>query len=324
MRIGILAFGFEQIDSIQQPQTDDNFFERFEGISGDALLALYLAKNFKQAGHDCQVAHYKQASEISQQVDLILTIGEGGTRQQYQNFGETPALYWWMSLGGYQDQHGDFNYYHDKLEKSAYDGIIAAGRQASHMVGNSKPSLYLPIGTDPELFTPTETREEYKHELVYLGFANYKHPKLVQELFSVAGNYDFAIYGHGWEDTPYQEFHQGQLPLKDIPELYSSSKIVLGLHQDMIKMGVVNTRVFEALATESVFVEKRYPALEEFEPFVNLYEDKQSLNQLLESIFSDYDRYQNQAKAGRQYVKHNYDLRSRVKKIIQFARTEIL
>ncbi|CAM9590104.1 unnamed protein product, partial [Ectocarpus sp. 12 AP-2014] len=123
------------------------------------------------------------------------------------------------------------------------------------------------LAADPSVMQAVPFRQDYGHNVVYLGqFKGTKH-RLVETLKEVAP-YGLAIYGNGWGGVEDAEellpFWRGILPLGDVAALYTSAKVVIATTETLQRsLGMVNNRVFEALSCEAAVVSDAFPAAEE-------------------------------------------------------------
>jgi glycosyltransferase involved in cell wall biosynthesis len=78
-----------------------------------------------------------------------------------------------------------------------------------------------------------------------------------------------AIFGVGWDHAPRElaPFCHGTLPSKRLPDIYRQAGVVLAMTDDgQRRLGMVNNRVFEALACGAVVVSDSFPELQELFP----------------------------------------------------------
>lgn len=330
MKIAILCFGFghleewqsdlyRQFDFDPESADEDNFFVNWEGVSGDSEEAFGLAREFDRLGHETYVTHYENVGEASEDADLILSLGAGGVLDRYQSFGNTDALYWWWACGGYQDKPGDMNFAENHLFDSEFDGIITNSRVKVEDLRERLPARHLHIGYDQTKIGPSPSVDKYECDVTYLGLANYKRESQYDMLLEPATEYRLKLYGDGWESTKYADFAEGILPRGDIADLYNSATVVLGLHHDYIKLGMVNGRVFRALATDSIFVDQYHEQLdEEMGEYINLVSSKAEMSALLEDVFTNPKQYREQAKKGGEHVRSHHTYEQKAREILDF------
>ena len=143
------------------------------------------------------------------------------------------------------------------------DGYLTNSEQMRDFLHERAPAALIDLAADPETMKPTAMNPKYAHNIVYLG--QYKDTKY--ELLDLLRNLaplGLAIYGNGWEWLSPEDLKphfKGVLPLDDINDLYSSAKVVLGTTEvEQRMLGMVNNRVFEALAVGACFLGDDNPA----------------------------------------------------------------
>jgi len=125
-------------------------------------------------------------------------------------------------------------------------------------------SLWLPLAVDTEVFKPEEVSlgGNYEHiDMVYVGQYSPTKTHLKQMLveaseFAKERGLNFTIYGHAWGSYGHEftgtgvlDHWIGVLPLGDLSSVYNSASLVLGTTEEaQEELGMVNNRVFEALA----------------------------------------------------------------------------
>ncbi|CAM9894381.1 unnamed protein product, partial [Scytosiphon promiscuus] len=142
--------------------------------------------------------------------------------------------------------------------------LLPLMKKASGFIAPASSLIHL--AADPGVMLEVPFRPEYGHNVVYLGqFEDTKH-RLAETLKEVAP-YGLAIYGNGWDSVGAEDllpFWRGILPLKDIASLYSSAKVVLSTTETLQRgLGMVNNRVFEALACGCAVLSDAFPEMEE-------------------------------------------------------------
>ena len=145
------------------------------------------------------------------------------------------------------------------------DGYFTNSAKSVPFLESVAPTELVRLAADPDQFFPREPDERYSHQVVYLGMYHHqKSDRIIKRLLSEAIPFGLAIYGHGWEKHKIlKNYWQGILPVEDISRLYSSANIVLGMTEDRQKVtGMINNRVFEALACGACFISDYFPELE--------------------------------------------------------------
>ena len=134
--------------------------------------------------------------------------------------------------------------------------------------------------------------QNYAHDIVFVGNGNCHRDKapLLYQLRS----HRLKFYGKGWEyDHPikpmwvysrnewlefFAEHYGGILPSDKVETTYYSSKLVLGLTQPLWKkLGMITTRVFEAISCRATVIHDWFPEMDEFVDIVEFFRDPDEL-----------------------------------------------
>ncbi|HYH03386.1 MAG TPA: glycosyltransferase [Bacillota bacterium] len=119
-----------------------------------------------------------------------------------------------------------------------------------------KKAEVLLFGCNPQFHRNTGIREEYRHDLVLVA-SNYSSRYteaqwLVMPL--VEAGFDIKIWGIWWDDSArpvnllrYPQVYGGILPYEELPAVYSSAKIILGMNCDDTSQTQTSMRPYEVL-----------------------------------------------------------------------------
>jgi glycosyltransferase involved in cell wall biosynthesis len=251
-------------------------------------------------------------------LDLLIIEGWASTLQEFirRARGAHPGvkvLFWNLSFFGIREIAG--------LD---VDGYLTNSRKVAPILEKIAPTKYLMLAADPEEFKPVGLVEGYGHDVTYLGlFHARKSAGVLERMLYEARDFGLTIYGHGWGDHPVlRENWMGKLPSEDIARLYSSAKVVLGITEDRQRAaGMINNRVFEALACGACLISEYYPALEEVFGDTVLYSRRRGdTARHIESILEDGAYRRSLGRKGRELIlmHHTYD--HRVEEILSFYR----
>jgi glycosyltransferase involved in cell wall biosynthesis len=134
----------------------------------------------------------------------------------------------------------------------------------------------VPFGIDPDFFHPMPD-PRFEFPVSFVG-GNIRGPIVAARYLEPAIPLGLALFsGDPWPAN-FTSVLRGKLPMDDLPRLYSSSSINLNAHlTDHLKMGTINSRIFEALGCKG-FVLSDYSRAVEDEfgdvvAFTNGYED---------------------------------------------------
>lgn len=145
------------------------------------------------------------------------------------------------------------------------DGFLTNSRHMQRLLARVAPTRHMQLAVDPAVMHRTQGNDSYRHAAVFLGHDSLKKDNLHGMLLEAAP-YGLAVYGGNWNKSTAPELgshYHGILPLNDIADLYSSADVVVGTTDVLQKaLGMVNNRVFEALACGAVLISDHFPALE--------------------------------------------------------------
>ncbi|MBE6488774.1 MAG: glycosyltransferase family 1 protein, partial [Methanosphaera stadtmanae] len=114
-----------------------------------------------------------------------------------------------------------------------------------------KESILFPIATDTDMFNENILpNEEYQCDYCFTGSYWDAKREIIDYLNPNELDYKFNLYGANWEKIEkLAPYHKGFINYNQVPELYSSTKIVIDDANHVTKQWAsVNSRVFDALA----------------------------------------------------------------------------
>jgi spore maturation protein CgeB len=216
---------------------------------------------------------------------------------------------------------------------SAYKHVFCQGSEAIKLLKQNdiKNTYWLPMGCDPCFHHPVKlTPEEqviYGNDIVFVGSYYPNRHRLLEKL----SNFDFGIWGPGWENVKQSSDFQSHIKGKHTKppkwiKIYSASKIVLAPHfqdsENKFDVFQASPRVFEAMAC-GAFVISDYQ-----EDVFKLFKDGMHLvgfkseDELIEKI--QYYLHNSKereiiAKNGQEEVVKNHQYVDRVKKLLSIV-----
>ncbi|KAJ8603596.1 hypothetical protein CTAYLR_004850, partial [Chrysophaeum taylorii] len=144
------------------------------------------------------------------------------------------------------------------FEKAAE--ILGETASPWYAVADALPRAFVALGVDPELRSDQPPFFFFEPGLVvYLGQPSPTKRILVPALLRISEvpGVRLEIYGTAWDrvDTPLRRYWRGPLPSDQIFSLYARAAVVIGTTESaQRRLGMVNNRVFEAIATARAFV----------------------------------------------------------------------
>ncbi|MBD3169711.1 MAG: tetratricopeptide repeat protein [candidate division Zixibacteria bacterium] len=171
------------------------------------------------------------------------------------------------------------------------------------------------MGFDAELLIggtgkkPVEKAEK-KYDLVFVGNTKGKYGRRI--IRDLGGNYQgLKVWGEGWEHILPPENIEGiYFENQKLPELYASTKISLNdHHDDMLREGFLNPRVFDILASGGFVISDKMTGMDKlFEGAVPTYETPEELQQLIDKYLNDDKAREELSARGRQIaLKYSFD-----------------
>jgi spore maturation protein CgeB len=240
-------------------------------FTNDAPLIKYgLAAGFQQAGHMVKIMSgpeqlWGQTNEAQEQrlsraisdfkPDFIFTEGHpqiapkvvGGVAKQHG----VPHLYWAIEDPVCTDL--TMMTYAPEADYIFTTTVECVARYQSLQ----KKVEVLLFGCNPEFHRNVGVRPEYRHDIVLVA-SNYSSRYDAAQwlvLPLAAAGFDLRIWGLWWDDSTrpvnllkYPHLYGGLLPYEELPAVYSSAKIILGLNCDATSTTQTSMRPYEALA----------------------------------------------------------------------------
>jgi hypothetical protein len=164
--------------------------------------------------------------------------------------------FWWLSTWfGRLDADG--------LTKTGFDHVFGNSPSGVAELAPRKPCTYMPLAFDRDMLRKAAPVVHYRCEVAYVGVSGHKAGAQHKMILDPACEHDFHLWGKGWDKTLYRKWHKGLLPAEDIPALYSTANLVLGMtERRQAALGMINNRVFEALGCGAMFIADHFPELE--------------------------------------------------------------
>ncbi len=279
-------------------------------IHGDAVVSWYLARAFERAGYEVWRASSTDAETdwravLGEPTDLVIAHGVPEWQVPDDVWSASRyVVFWWLSRLFYDE---------DALAGSRFHAVATNATSLSDVLerrGVVSRKIEL---ASPAEFLAASPRDEYRSGATYVGCYPHKIAAQLELLLGPASETGLAIWGYGWEHSPYSRWHRGVLPLEDIGAAYASADVVLGLtERRQAAIGMLNNRVFEALGAGAVVVADGFPALRQHEvgAYVQAVESPAEAREILGGR-RDMAVLREAAAAGREVVRkrHTYDHR---------------
>lgn len=186
-----------------------------------------------------------------------------------------------------------------------------------------KNAHLLLFACNPDFHRRVDPVKEYQHDIVLVG-SNYDRREAATRYMLeplMQNRFDLMVWGHWWQnpDSPFQlpdRYYSGLLPYEQLPFVYGSSRIVLGLHLAQNSVTQCSVRSFEVLGCRAFYLTQYTPAHENlFKQGVHLdwaHNGRELLDKARFYLRHDAVR-ERIAQIGQAYVyeRHNYSQRAR-------------
>ena len=301
------------------------------------IISHGLAPGLTQIGHEADILTLwylplaEQGAALARKVeefkpDYIFTEGDppnfnrGAVFEVCRSYG-IPLIYWaiqdpvWFKeIGIYCAKRADY-VFTTTIELLEY--YKSLGRKVE----------LLPFGCNPDFHKRTPPSADYMHDIVFVG-ANYDRRVdaaryMLEPL--IRKGYDLGIWGQWWpnDDKPFHipaKYHRGFLPYDLLPMVYSSAKIVLGLHLDNTSITQTSVRTYEVLGCGAFYLTQYTKAHANlFEKGVHL-EWAKNEGELLDLVryYLAHDTAREKiARAGQEYVYEHHTAAERARTVVE-------
>jgi len=243
MRLGILYMGNES-----------------DRIWGGGVITHYLAEAFRGLGHEVWRASATAKSDLSSLPAVDVLISEGVPRPMIPLAVRRKAdrlVYWWLSQLFYDE---------DKIAQEHYDGIATNTHAAvPRLQARGLKACAIDLAASRG-FAAAEPRDDYRTVATYLGNYPHKTQAQLEAMLGPAQTFGLSVWGRGWEVSPFRACYRGILPLLDIGPLYRSAQAVMAVTESrQQQLGMINNRIFEALAAGAVVISSPHAFLSSHE-----------------------------------------------------------
>lgn len=228
-----------------------------------------------------------------------------------------PIIYWaiqdptWFNeISKYCAERADFVF---TTTIELIEEYLRVGKKAHLLLFACNPDFHRRVAPVPE----------YRHDIVLVG-SNYDRREAATRYMLeplMKNGFDLMVWGHWWQnpESPFHlpdRYYSGLLPYEKLPQVYGSSRIVLGLHLAQNSITQCSVRSFEVLGCRAFYLTQYTPA------HANLFKQGVHLDwarnehELLDKVrfYLKHDNVRERiAQVGQAHVyeKHNYVQRAR-------------
>ncbi|MBP2245838.1 glycosyltransferase [Paenibacillus xylanexedens] len=213
-------------------------------------------------------------------------------------------------------------YYDDKLINQAqpsfslFDLVITNSKSTADKFDNV---YYFPLAVDEEKFSAGPSIDDYQCDVVFIGNTRMRTLEQYNQYLLPATDYNLQIYGSGWRDPLFDEYHRyykGSVTIDQMIEIYRSARIVLSIHNENYtnNFGLVTNRIFHTISTGVVLISDIHPVMMEMFPEgcgVMYTEGNDHTRDIISSLLNDPYRQQEIIAKGREilYKEHTWGKR---------------
>lgn len=210
-------------------------------------------------------------------------------------------------------------------EYEEYDKVYIASELWSEKIASSisTPVETMLQCTNLEIFHEPSADEKAKHqqELLFVGNSRKVFRKILRDLLPTP--YGLSVYGKDWGDFIPAQYIKGEhIPNDELYKYYGSAGTVLNDHwDDMRDKGFISNRIFDALASGALVLSDRVEGMGDLEPFVNMYDTKAELNELIEYYLTNIGGRHQQAQQGIKLIANKHTFQHRAKQFSTYIKT---
>jgi Glycosyl transferases group 1 len=297
MRVGVLYMGNES-----------------NRICGGGVISHYLIQAFEVLGHEAWRASATEKGDVSDLPPVDVLISEGVpdrdippvVRQKCRRI-----VFWWLSQLFY-DEH--------QIAEAGFDGIATNSHDAAQRLCRRGVRAHVVDLAASPLLASACPRDEYRTPVTYVGNYPHKRQEQLDAMLLPAVPFGLSVWGRGWHRSAFRDSYRGILPLLDIGPLYRSADAVLAITEDRQRnMGMVNNRIFEAIAAGAVVISEPHPFLANHElgRFVHFTTGPEMVRDVLERLRVD-PSLRELAAEGQRCVLANHTYRQRAEEFVRF------
>lgn len=201
-------------------------------------------------------------------------------------------------------------------EYDQYDKVFIASEYWARKISNQidTPVDLMFQCTDPDIFKPfkNEERKKYHHQLLFVGNSRGVYRKILRDLLPTP--FDLAVYGKQWKKIiPSKYIKSKYIKNNQLYKYYASADILLNDHwQDMREKGFASNRLYDGLSSGAFIITDKVKGMGDLERYVQTYETKEELENLLERFLNDSDLRLNSMENRKQFIgKHTFNERAK-------------
>lgn len=227
-------------------------------VWGEEIDAIGIKKTFENDGISCEI--------ITTNIIKYLQENDPSALKEY----DLAIHFYWPTIMLRNCKNILFfqQYYDDKIfakaSKHFHEFDLVMTNAAT--IAKEHNLKYFPLAVDLPSFKNSVVKDNFLCDISFIGNTKMRSDKTYERFLKPAKQFNLNIYGHGWEEEHYKEYHKyykGRLDIEEMPHVYKSSKLVLCIHNDeyVTRFGLVTNRIFHVLAAGSILISDPHPDL---------------------------------------------------------------
>ena len=301
-----------------------------------------LKPGLKKLGHKAKIFDMRKFS-LKDQKDKLCSYIETYKPDYIFVHGDPPGLNWnalWEVRSSYSIPviywAVEDPLYHKQLSRGIAQNSDYVFTTSEELIGEykhmGKKSQLLLFSCNPEFHKTRPASRTLKHDIVLVG-SNYKErtkatEKLLQPL--IDNKYNLMVWGNSWwidGSMPYkieEKYYGGFLPYCMLPWVYSSAKIVLGVHLDDTSTTQTSMRTFEALGCGTLYLTQYTKSHENlFKKGIHLEwtDSEEDLLRLVKYYLTNDKARKIVGQEGQRHVYDNHTCYHRANEIVEFLKS---
>lgn len=289
------------IISIKNPAPMDSRLKKW----GDYHFGKSLSKALEHCGCQVETTFHDEWGRVNPSADMVIVLRG---KHRFDTQGHRGIRVLWV-ISHPEDVSAE--------ERAQYDLIYVASEHSAKLWqrDTEAPVKALLQCTDTQIFYPPQ--EAVRRNVIFVGNTRSAQRPLV--LAAAALGLRPKVWGRGWSSYPQVPAVQASfIDNQQLGDLYRRSRLTLNDHwPDMREFGIVNNRIFDAIACGLPVLSDHNSGLSSLNlPGILTYADEQTLNDAVTRYWFCYPSLLNDAAQGAKIVAEEHNFQRRAETII--------
>jgi GT2 family glycosyltransferase len=222
----------------------------FETSKADFFTAKELGDAFEE-DVNCTVGYFDTSTEYDVAgYDMVVVFIDGFNPEKLKNVSPSCQIIAWA--------RNWFDRWCEREWIEMYDIVYASSEYAREYMEKTlkREVKLLRIAASTACLHSNEKTEKYKSDYVFTG-SYFNSPREITDCIEPESiPFDFKLFGYNWEEhDKFKKYTLGSVSYKDVPKVYSSTKLVIDdANIATKKWGALNCRVYDALANGTLCI----------------------------------------------------------------------